>query len=55
MKQAVLLVGNIVDGYRFYGPFPNAADALKWAEDTFAEQETWEVAKLSEPVWGDDD
>jgi len=28
----VVVTGNIVDGFTFYGPFPDADEAAQWAE-----------------------
>jgi hypothetical protein len=43
--KSIIIVGNVVDGLNFYGPFDNAGDAMKYAEDIF-KNSTWLVTTL---------
>ena len=40
-KQAIIISGNIFDGMRVYGPFPNASFANEWADDALQGEEWW--------------
>ena len=45
MKQFIIVVGDIVDGCRFVGPFNNMIDAVNYATSTF-KKETWMTCVL---------
>ncbi|UTU07693.1 hypothetical protein CcrC1_gp008 [Caulobacter phage C1] len=44
----ILIVGNPVDGYAYYGPFHDHDDATNYAENTGTEGNPWWVAPLEE-------
>ena len=44
IEQAIIIVGNIFDGLRFFGPFPDFETACVWAETEIDGE--WLVATL---------
>ena len=40
----IVLVGNIAEGLRFFGPFSTSEDAISWAELAVCDQ--WTVVSL---------
>jgi hypothetical protein len=44
----LLIVGNPVDGFDYYGPFPDADAASEWAENN-RRDEVWWTTKLTTP------
>lgn len=50
-KPCILVVGNLTEGYRFIGPFPNFDAAAQFSESV--DNDTW-VATL-EPVPNDEE
>jgi hypothetical protein len=52
-KPCVVSIGNVCDGFRFYGIFPNAEEAMKWASEQAGtserEQDSWDVIELLAP------
>jgi len=52
--QSVLVTGNPVDGFEFFGPFPYGDEATEFAESAWGgAYETWWVAPLSNPCPGE--
>lgn len=49
MKQFIIVVGDIVDGCGFVGPFDSMTEAVKYAEATF-KKETWMACVLNKPT-----
>lgn len=49
MKQFIIVVGDLVDGYRFVGPFNNMTDAVNYATSAF-KKETWMACVLNKPT-----
>jgi hypothetical protein len=53
--QSMVIVGDIVDGLTFYGPFPDHSEANEWASEESANShgvignETWVVSVLNLP------
>lgn len=47
-QPTLLITGNPVDGFFFYGPFAVAPDAIEWAERNHSDQEWWS-APLIDP------
>lgn len=53
--QSVVIVGNVIDGLTFYGPFADVQEANDWAVDESANShgvigdEDWVVAVLNLP------
>ena len=45
-NPAIIVCGNLSDGFRFYGPFPSFDDAANVAQD-MDERETW-IATLEQ-------
>lgn len=45
--QAIIAVGNAVDGLTFIGPFPDHEAAVEYAEGLLSKD--WVIAKLDEP------
>lgn len=43
----IVICGNPVDGFFFYGPFACAADAVEWAD---AEGQEYHIARLASPT-----
>ena len=50
--QSVVIVGDVVMGLEFIGPFPNAQVAVEWCEVHFDRDAQWNVAALGEPDLG---
>lgn len=46
MKTHIVVIGNPVDGYSFYGPFEDSEDACEFAE---ANLDEWWLADLMNP------
>lgn len=46
--QAVVMIGNISDGWEIVGPFPSWDDASEWADKNIGENFTW-IATLYSP------
>lgn len=49
MKQFIIIVGDIVDGCGFVGPFDSMIEAVKYAEATY-KTETWLTCVLIKPT-----
>lgn len=53
--EAIVVVGNVVDGLTFYGPFPDVQEANDWAERESGNthgvvgDDEWVVAVLNLP------
>ena len=45
----IIVVGNPIDGYNFFGPFETTDDAIRFHDDHLDYGEHWEVAKLKAP------
>lgn len=43
-KKFLVIVGNVTDGFDFYGPFKTYAQATQYACDQLDEDATWLVA-----------
>lgn len=46
MPQFIALAGNLGDGFKFFGPFNDAASAIQYAERNLDE---WSVVALTPP------
>jgi hypothetical protein len=42
----IVIFGNVVDGYSFYGPFKTSDEALDYARSLDEGDCHWEIAKL---------
>ena len=46
----IVVYGNVVEGYEFYGPFASAEAAKEWAESAdFVCRNSYRVVKMSKP------
>lgn len=50
-RQAIIITGNPVSGFEFYGPFSSEAEAVEWGNGDPHLDESWCVAPL-EPIAG---
>ena len=48
MGSFIVIVGDPVDGFRYYGPFDDHDSAVKWAEAEL-DGERWWVADMEPP------
>ena len=48
-QQYIIIDGNPVDGYQFYGPFDDGEKASYWANLELDRDPEWFVAKLNSP------
>jgi hypothetical protein len=48
----ILIVGNPMDGFSYFGPFESVEDAIEYGEKNFAEDEWW-VSELNKEVYDD--
>lgn len=48
-KPCIVISGNPVEGFKFYGPFPCAAAALEWIEVHCVDHECW-IAELQQEM-----
>lgn len=46
----IIIVGNPVDGLRFFGPFPNGGAAVDWAGDNVDGGSEWWAAQITPVV-----
>lgn len=46
----VAVLGNLDDGFRHYGPFPSAPEAVAWADEWVAERDVIHVVQLETPT-----
>ena len=46
MLKYIIIVGNVVDGLRFYGPYDTAEDANEIADNAF-KNEDWVVTNIT--------
>lgn len=46
----LIVVGNPVDGYEFYGPFESPDDAIRYADNNLDYGDHWEITKLIDPL-----
>jgi hypothetical protein len=46
--QAIIMVGNAVDGHTFIGPFKEGRDAVEYAEHHYANETFW-IISLTNP------
>jgi hypothetical protein len=49
MKPAILIVGNVVDGVEFYGPFSTTEEAIELANIELRNREDWCIGYLNNP------
>lgn len=47
-RPTLVITGNPVDGFFYYGPFDNAGAAIEWAERNQDGQDWW-IAPLANP------
>jgi hypothetical protein len=53
--QRIVVVGNIVEGFRFYGPFPDFETASDWADSNIrASFETYITTLHTTPEFSND-
>ena len=45
----IIIVGNPVEGYEFYGPFESPNDAIKFHDEELGYTDHWKIAKLNAP------
>lgn len=53
----IIVVGNPVDGYEFYGPFDTSDDALRFHDSELDYGDHWEITQLKSPepnMWSKD-
>jgi hypothetical protein len=49
----IIVTGNPIDGFRFYGPFSSSGDACQWTEDNSKIIDPdWYLAELLRPLGG---
>ena len=48
-RDVILIVGNPVDGLRFYGPFNEGADAVEFAQQIDWPDADWWTADIIDP------
>lgn len=47
MGSYILIVGNVIDGLRFYGPFVTADEAAQFAQESAeTKNDTWTIGEL---------
>lgn len=49
LKPHIVITGNPVQGFFFYGPFQSETEAVDWAEREQSDFEWW-IAPLQEPT-----
>ena len=49
MNRYLVLIGNVIDGVEFFGPFDTHEDALEYASRHHGGAE-WHIGTLNEPV-----
>ena len=49
MDKHIIVSGNPVDGYEFYGPFESSNDAIRFHDDELDYGDHWVIAKLIDP------
>jgi hypothetical protein len=49
MAQHIIIDGNPVDGYQFYGPFDSKDEACTYADENLDYGREWCIAKLVNP------
>jgi hypothetical protein len=49
MAQHIIIDGNPVDGYQFYGPFESKDEACTYADENLDYGREWCIAKLVNP------
>lgn len=47
--QMIVVTGDPISGFQFFGPFPCETDAVDWADRQFNDREWW-VAVVSNPT-----
>ena len=47
--NAIAIVGDVVEGLEFFGPFPSEQVAIEWCEEHFDRLTQWCVAPMNEP------
>jgi len=47
--RSIIVAGNPVDGFKFYGPFDDTGSANEWADDNIR-NEDWVVGGLIAPA-----
>lgn len=47
MNKVIIISGDIVDGFRFFGPFGSISEAISWAEEEG--HEMWQTADIQAP------
>ena len=53
-EKKLVITGNPVDGFFYYGPFDSAEEAIEWASVQHDTQDWW-IAPLNEPATQDED
>ena len=48
--KAIIITGNAVEGFEFYGPFETELEAIEWANQDAHLDETWCVGKVHSPL-----
>ncbi len=48
----IVILGDVVGGFEFVGPFPEGGIAVEWAERHTTASTPWTVALLDEPDVG---
>ena len=46
MNNFIVIVGNPVDGFSFYGSFDTESEATDWAGDEYGSMNDWWVAEV---------
>ena len=47
--QFIIIIGNVIDGFRFVGPFRNSIEAIAYAKDAIFTP--WQVTQIEAPNW----
>ena len=50
MSKFIVVMGDVVDGLRFYGPFSDSDEAGEFAEGERCGNEPWTCAELYDPM-----
>lgn len=45
----IVVVGDVVSGFQFFGPFSSSSFAREWVQDTSLADQPWSIASVEEP------
>jgi hypothetical protein len=49
MEVLIVIYGNPVEGFNYFGPFHLREDALAWAEHSVPDMDDWWITNLQSP------